>query len=169
MNGSTIAHVRCAWCGAKIGPSPTVEDSHGICLACLPGVFGVPVEDLGSLTRDDLDCLPFGIVRLDEHDVVIAYNRAEASMAHLDRERVMGRNFFREVAPCTDVRELAGWIREARRTGESARTELDFVFRFPFGEKLVSIVLAHDAHSRATTLLVREVQSRTPPAADRGT
>lgn len=155
---ATPFHFICAWCQAVLGPSPTGEDSHGICLSCLPGVFDVPVATLDALSADEADALPYGLIRIDDADRVIAFNRAEARLAKLPKERVIGRSFFAEVAPCTNVKELAGWIRDARRSGRSQRTEITFVFDFAHGRRLVSIAMTYNARLHHATLLVRPQQ-----------
>jgi PAS domain-containing protein len=68
-----------------------------------------------QLTTGDLDDLPYGIIVVDPTGVIVGYNRAEAKKAGFARERVMGRNFFSEVAPCT-IRNVRGSESELRRT-----------------------------------------------------
>lgn len=52
-----------------------------------------------------------------------------------------GRDSFEEVAPRTNVREMAGWVVNARRAGVAARTTLDFLFDFASGRLLVDLAL----------------------------
>lgn len=153
----SIGHAtRCAWCNTEIRASATTEDSHGICLDCLPAVFSVPVEALSELTREQLDVLPYGVVGLDEHDRVVDFNAFESALARRRREDVIGKSFFLDVAPCTNVEQLAGWVRSARATGVDAETQLMFVFRFPFGQRLVDLTLAFHSATKKTTIVVRE-------------
>lgn len=60
---------------------------------------GLP-DHLFSEGGRDLDELPFGIVGLNEDNEVIEYNGAEEEIAGLTREKVAGKDFFFEVAPC---------------------------------------------------------------------
>ena len=58
---------------------------------------------LASLEAADaaaLDDVAFGIIGLAEDTRVVVYNAAEARKAGLSAERVLGRPFFTEVAPC---------------------------------------------------------------------
>jgi photoactive yellow protein len=75
------------------------------------------------------DSLPIGVVVLDQAGKVIVFNKHEEILAGRKRERVLGKHFFTEVAPCMDVRELAGAFRDkvgARTLDE--RVEIEFAF-----------------------------------------
>ncbi len=54
------------------------------------------------------DNLPLGLVVMDADANVLVYNRAEERMAGRSREKIIGTNFFTEIAPCMNVRQLAG-------------------------------------------------------------
>jgi photoactive yellow protein len=49
-----------------------------------------------------LDALPFGLIAMHPDGVVAHYNLAEAALSGLTPKRVVGRNFFSSVAPCTN-------------------------------------------------------------------
>ena len=49
-----------------------------------------------------LDDLPFGVIGLDAGGRVVAYNAFEQRLAGLDPADVLGRDFFVDVAPCTN-------------------------------------------------------------------
>jgi photoactive yellow protein len=67
--------------------------------------------DLGSrlsgMSDAELDELPFGVVEMDHGAVVLRYNATESRYSGLPRERVVGRQFFRDVAPCSNNRHVA--------------------------------------------------------------
>jgi photoactive yellow protein len=97
-----------------------------------------------QLALDDLrrvlQALPAGVVVLDEEGRVLFYNDAEARLSGRHVEDVEGADFFREVAPCTDVRELAGAFRHAMADPDRTLDEdLEFVFPFSGGEVDVRI------------------------------
>jgi photoactive yellow protein len=62
---------------------------------------GIGIIALESYDDTALDELPFGVICLDEHGTIVQYNLAEARLARLDRSRVLGKDFFRQIAPCT--------------------------------------------------------------------
>jgi|GEM_PF-625293 photoactive yellow protein len=49
-----------------------------------------------------LDALDFGVVRMAPDGTVLHYNLWESRMAGIGVERVLGRHFFSQVAPCTN-------------------------------------------------------------------
>lgn len=118
---------------------------------------GFPVEDLHECPPAILDSLPFGVIRTTGDGRITFYSRTESSFSLLDPAHVTGKNFFRDVAPCTRVKEFAGELEEMRLHKQDGRREFAFVFRFPGRSMLVSIVMVYQAHSDVCTLLVRPV------------
>ncbi len=126
----------CQWCGL-----PSGVDENGatyfICQPCYGRIIG-----LSAVYRKQLDELPFGVIELDSGGVVTAYNRAEAALAHTQVERVLGRNFFTEVAPCTAVREFEGRFRQFVGSDEKLE-RFDFTVSFREGPVGVEIFMLH--------------------------
>ncbi|MCM2254640.1 MAG: PAS domain-containing protein [Vicinamibacteria bacterium] len=100
------------------------------------------MTDLSRLTAAEIDALPFGFIGLDREGQIRKYNRYEADLARTDPTRVLGRNFFKEVAPCTQVQEFEGRFRDFA-SGRIAEPTLafDFEFRFRHGAQKVRIGL----------------------------
>ncbi|MEM7583311.1 MAG: V4R domain-containing protein [Acidobacteriota bacterium] len=97
-------------------------------------------EQLVGLSSQEIDQLPFGYIALDSAGNILKYNRYEAELARLDQESVLGKNFFKEVAPCTQVREFEGRFQElAEGRSESSTLSFDFVFKFRHGAQNVRI------------------------------
>jgi photoactive yellow protein len=82
---------------------------------------------IDSMTESELDQLPHGAVQLGTDGTVLKFNAYESKLANLEKKRVIGRNFFREVAPCTDVQEFYGRF----RAGVAAK-KLHENFRYHF-------------------------------------
>lgn len=76
------------------------------------------------------DSLPVGVIALDPESRVVIFNRHEERLAGRVRERVLGKRFFDEVAPCMNVRELAGAFFDQVNAG-MLDTRIDFSFPFP--------------------------------------
>jgi photoactive yellow protein len=93
----------------------------------LPNTQVIPEIDFATL-----DLLPYGIIVVDEEGRILYYNAREEEIANRRREKVLGRNFFSEIAPCTQVREFYGRFRE---TMERAGLVADFHFHFPFPDR----------------------------------
>ncbi|MFT3770813.1 MAG: 4-vinyl reductase [Minicystis sp.] len=90
----------------------------------------------------DLDALPFGVVGLDAEGTILRYNLYESRFARIDRNQVLGRHFFEEVARCTRTESFQGRFRAfVGRSGEGAPQveRFDFLFDFAFGAQDVSV------------------------------
>ena len=57
---------------------------------------------LEAASAAEIDALPFGVVAMSGDGVVVLYNEEEARFSGLTPSRVVGRHFFRSVAPCTN-------------------------------------------------------------------
>jgi two-component system, chemotaxis family, sensor kinase Cph1 len=87
------------------------------------------VEVIESLSAEELDALPFGVIYLDRVGMVLRYNRTESELSGCPPERVLGRIFFTDVAPCTKVREFYGVFADKVNSGT---LDEHFTFTFPF-------------------------------------
>jgi photoactive yellow protein len=150
----------CAWCEAELKRGNLKSPlSHGICLSCMATAAGDHIEDLSQANAELLDALPFGAIQLAGDGTVVAYNRSESALSGLSPEKVVGKNFFRDVAPCTSVKEFVGRFETLRAKGENGRAKTRFVFKFARGAKLVEIVMVYRAATDTATLLVKLVLS----------
>ncbi len=101
-----------------------------------------------------LDELPFGVIQLDKDATILQYNRYEEDLTHFRASDVVGRNFFTEVAPCTDVRAFGGRFREGVARGQLHET-FDFVFTFDPPKK-VRVTLYLSAETATIWVFVQE-------------
>ena len=102
----------------------------------------VDVSTLGRMDAAQLNALPYGVVTLDARGRVLAYNDTESRMAGLPPERVIGRNFFSDIAPCTRIREFEGRYRDFADRGSPAVLEtFDFVFQLASGTQRVLVLI----------------------------
>lgn len=60
----------------------------------------INLHALARMPLEQVDHLPFGVVGLDSENLVVVYSAAEARMAGLDRDSVIGAPFFDAVAQC---------------------------------------------------------------------
>ena len=115
------------------------------------------VDDLSDV---ELDALPFGVIGLDPDGVILRYNLYESRLARLDRNQVVGRNFFLEGARCTRTDAFEGRFRDFVAAGGRARDgvsrfeRFEFVFDFRFGAQEVSIDIAHAPGTERYYLLI---------------
>lgn len=92
-----------------------------------------------DLPADRLDELPFGAIVVDGKGTIHEYNEYESRLSHLARTRVLGKNFFHDVAPCTGVQAFEGRMREFSRSKERVSESFDYFFPFVHGSATVEI------------------------------
>jgi len=63
---------------------------------------------MSKMGSAEIDGLAFGAIRLDSNGVIEAYNVAEGAITGRDPKSVIGKNFFTDVAPCTNTPEFQG-------------------------------------------------------------
>ena len=84
-------------------------------------------NSLSKMGDKELDELAFGAIQLDENGTILQYNAAEADITGRDPEAVKGKNFFRDVAPCTNTDEFFGKFKEGVTSGN-----LNSLFEYTF-------------------------------------
>jgi photoactive yellow protein len=93
---------------------------------------------LSKLTAREVDQLAFGAVQLDGKGTILQYNAAEASITGRDAKAVIGRNFFRDVAPCTSTPAFKGVFDAGVRDG-NLNTMFEYVFDYNMSPTKVKI------------------------------
>jgi photoactive yellow protein len=84
-------------------------------------------NSLAKMTSKDVDGLAFGAIQLDAKGNIISYNRAEGEITGRNPEDVIGKNFFTEVAPCTNRPEFYGKFKDGVAGGD-----LNALFEYVF-------------------------------------
>lgn len=95
------------------------------------------LADLERATAGELDDAGFGVVRMDRGGVVLNFSRRESQLSGLSPQSVVGRNFFVEVAPCTNNFMVAERYAESGELDES----LDYVFTYRMKPRKVRLRL----------------------------
>jgi photoactive yellow protein len=70
-----------------------------------------------QLTPNEIDELPFGVIKLDSDGVTKIFNATEARMSGFKSRPAIGLEFFLNVAPCMGKPEFRGRIEQARQNG----------------------------------------------------
>lgn len=82
---------------------------------------------LASMDKGQLDDVAFGAIQLDGNGKIIQYNAAEGNITGRDPSAVVGKNFFTDVAPCTNSKEFKGKFDEGVKNGD-----LNTMFEYTF-------------------------------------
>lgn len=89
------------------------------------------LSKLPELTPEELNALDFGVVKVDDSGTVEFYNTYESQLAGVAPEAARGRNFFTQVAPCSNSRLFYGRFKQG-----IARGDLDAQFVYTFTYKM---------------------------------
>ena len=93
---------------------------------------------LAKFTAKEVDELAFGAVQLDAKGTVLQYNAAESGITGRARQDVIGKNFFRDVAPCTNSPKFKGVFDAGVRDG-NLNTMFEYVFDYKMAATKVKI------------------------------
>ena len=113
------------------------------------------ITRLNSLSRSDADSAPFGIVRVENDGKIVLYNRYEAEMAGVTPAQAEGRNFFTEVAPCTNNKLCFGKFKQGLEVGD-LDVEFNYTFTYKMKPTNVAIHLLHDKPSKTNWVFVKK-------------
>jgi photoactive yellow protein len=104
-------------------------------------------DDLGEKLRhasdDQLNSTTFGIIQVDDEGVVQFFNQYESKLSGVDPEEAEGRNFFTQVAPCTNNRLFRGRFKKGVRRGELDET-FSYTYTYKMRPTLVDVHLYRD-------------------------
>ncbi len=82
---------------------------------------------LAKMNDTQLNSLAFGAVELDAKGNILKYNAVEGAITGRDPKTVVGRNFFTDVAPCTNRAEFKG-VFDAGVRDKNLNTLFEYVF-----------------------------------------
>lgn len=121
---------------------------HGI----IPGQV---IAKISSLTQEDADQHDVGIVEVDDTGKILLYNKYEQELAGIGLENAKDKNFFTQVAPCTNNRLFMGTFKSGVQSGA-----LDKSFNYTFTYKIkptpVTIHLYKDAETQRNFIFVKK-------------
>ncbi|MFP4146451.1 MAG: photoactive yellow protein [Halorhodospira sp.] len=86
-------------------------------------------NSLAKMDDSQLDQLAFGAIQLDANGNILQYNAAEGDITGRDPKAMIGKNFFKEVAPCTDSPEFYGKFKEGVASG-NLNTMFEYTFDY---------------------------------------
>lgn len=97
------------------------------------GIESVPddvdAKQLDDLSPDELDALSFGVIQVDGAGRITFYSAVESHLSGRSSDAVIGRDFFQDVAPCTNLPAFRGRFLEGVRRG-AIDERLHFTFGF---------------------------------------
>ena len=82
---------------------------------------------LAKMNKDQLNDVAFGAIQLDAQGKILQYNAAEGDITGRDPGEVIGKSFFKDIAPCTNRPEFKGRFDEGVKSGD-----LNVMFEYTF-------------------------------------
>ena len=110
---------------------------------------------LPSLTREDLDALAFGVIKVNDTGIVEVYNKYESELACVPPAKAEGKNFFTQIAPCTNNRLILGRFKEGVAAGE-LDASIPYTFTYKMRPTNVVIRLYRDSGTKTNWVLVKK-------------
>lgn len=113
------------------------------------------IAAVDAFSSAELDGLPFGAIQLDRAGTILQFNEYEANLSNRRAPDTVGRNFFHDVAPCTNVREFHGRFDDGIAKGELHAT-FDYTFAFKPRPRDVTVTLYYSAATDTVWVFVQE-------------
>ena len=107
---------------------------------------------LETMDQQSMDQLDFGVIRMTRDGIIKAYNQFELNLSGNQRDEVLGKSFFQQIAPCTNNFMVA----EKYQTKLALDEELDYVFTYRMEPTKVRLRLLAAPDSDHQYLLVEK-------------
>lgn len=114
------------------------------------------VDSMGEV---ELDQLPHGAIQLSVDGTVLKFNAYESKLANLKKASVIGKNFFKQVAPCTDVQEFYGRFREGVQA-KSLHENFRYHFAFKQSPRDVTVTLFYSLRTDTVWVFVKPLEGK---------
>lgn len=111
-----------------------------------------------SMSEHELDQLPHGAIQLSTEGMVLKFNEYESKLANLRKESVIGKNFFKDVAPCTDVQEFYGRFRKGVAE-KNLHENFRYHFAFLQNPRDVTVTLFYSGITETVWVFVKPLEN----------
>ena len=111
---------------------------------------------MATLSPGEIDKLAFGAIQLDATGRVLSFNQTESNITGRKQEDVIGRNFFREIAPCCNKPAFRGVFDAGVRAG-NLNAIFDYVFDYRMAPTRVKIHMKAAVAGDSYWVFVRRV------------
>ncbi|XOV83173.1 MAG: photoactive yellow protein [bacterium] len=114
---------------------------------------------LAGISDRGFNDLAFGAIQLDSSGTILKYNAMEGAITGRNPENVVGKNFFSEVAPCTDSSEFRGRFDKGVRTG-NLNVMFEYIFDFNMKPTKVQVHMKKALVEDAYWVFVKRLQKK---------
>ena len=109
---------------------------------------------LGEITREEADKLQFGAVKVDNNGRIVLYNHYESQIGGIAPSSAEGKNFFTEIAPCTNNKLVYGRFKKGIQDGD-LDAEMNYTFTYKMKPTNVTLHLKRDSESNSNWIFVK--------------
>jgi photoactive yellow protein len=113
------------------------------------------LKNLPTLTRATADKYDFGVVKVDDSGIIQLFNHYESQLAGIQPQDAEGKNYFTQVAPCTNNRLFYGRFKDGV-TNNSLNVALPYTFTYKMRPTNVQIHLYRDLTSKTNWIFVKK-------------
>ena len=92
---------------------------------------------LAKMSPSQIDDLAFGAIQLDASGIIQQYNEAEGAITGRSPAQVIGKNFFTDVAPCTNTPKFKGAFDKV--VADRTSVMLDYTFDYHMAATKVKV------------------------------
>ncbi len=86
---------------------------------------------LNTMSPSQIDSLRYGAVKIDDRGTISVYNRYESELGGYASSHAIGKNFFTDIAPCTNNKVFRGCFAKGVEQGSA-----DCLFSYTFTYKM---------------------------------
>jgi photoactive yellow protein len=112
------------------------------------------IREFGKMSQSQLDALGFGVIQVDDSGTVKSYNKYESELGNTPIAEAIGKNFFTQVAPCTNNRLIFGKFKDGV-AANNMDFEVAFVFTYKIKPVSVTIQMFRDTLAKTNWILVK--------------
>ncbi len=121
--------------------------------ALSPDDFAIRLR-MEAMSEGELDELPFGAIELDAQGKILRFNRYESSLSGVQKSSAVGKHFFTEIAPCTNVKEFYGRFKQGV-AAKSLHEKFRYHFAFKQNPRDVTVTLMYSESTKSVWVFVR--------------
>jgi len=113
------------------------------------------LKKLPSLSAAELDALSIGVVKVDDIGTIQMYNKEEGRIGNVNPSSVIGKNFFTQVAPCTNNRLFFGKFKDGVASN-SLSFSMPYTFTYKIKPTNVLIQMYRDHDTSSNWIIVKQ-------------
>ena len=106
------------------------------------------------MSQAQLDSLTFGVIQVDDLGTVKSYNKYESELGNTPIPEALGKNFFTQVAPCTNNRLIFGKFKDGV-AASNLDLDVSYVVTYKIKPVNVTVQMYRDNLAKTNWILVK--------------